>query len=63
MSFPSMRDTSPEAAAIQIEAFRRMSPMERVAMAFEASEWIMSIGRLRVRNEAERTPMADRLGQ
>ncbi|MBX9927399.1 MAG: hypothetical protein K2X99_00670 [Gemmatimonadaceae bacterium] len=57
-----MRDTSPEAEAIQIEAFRRMSPMERVAMAFEASEWIMSIARLRVRTDAAAPPVTVRRG-
>ena len=31
-------DTSPEAAAIQAEIFRRMTPAERVKMALEMSE-------------------------
>lgn len=42
-----MRDTSAEAAAVQIAAFRRLSPAERVAMAFEASEWLMRVTRAR----------------
>jgi hypothetical protein len=42
-----MRDTSAEAAAVQIAAFRRLSPAERVAMAFEASDWLLRIGRAR----------------
>lgn len=43
-----MRDTSPEAVAVQIAAFRRMSPAERVAAAFEASEFIMRVARARL---------------
>lgn len=43
-----MRDTSVEASAVQIAAFRRMSPAERVALAFEASEWIMTVARARL---------------
>jgi hypothetical protein len=31
-------DTSPEAAAIQAEIFRRMTPAERLKMALEMSE-------------------------
>ena len=31
-------DTSPEAAAIQAEIFRRMTPGERIKMALEMSE-------------------------
>ncbi len=42
-----MRDTSAEAASAQIAAFRRLTPAERVAMAFEASEWIMAVARAR----------------
>lgn len=42
-----MRDTSDDAQAVQIDAFRRMSPAERVALAFEASEWLMSVARAR----------------
>ncbi|MCC7002996.1 MAG: hypothetical protein IT357_12640 [Gemmatimonadaceae bacterium] len=42
-----MRDTSDDAQAVQIDAFRRMSPAERVASAFEASEWLMSVARVR----------------
>lgn len=42
-----MRDTSAEAAAVQIAAFRRLSPAERVAMAFEASEWLLMVARAR----------------
>lgn len=42
-----MRDTSAEATAVQIAAFRRMTPAERVAVAFEASEWLMAIARAR----------------
>ena len=42
-----MRDTSAEAAAVQIAAFRRLSPAERVGVAFEASEWIMTVARAR----------------
>jgi hypothetical protein len=33
-----MHDTTPEAAALQIAAFRQMPPAERVALAFEASD-------------------------
>lgn len=42
-----MRDTSPDAAPIQIAAFRHLSPAERVAMAFEASEWLLRVARAR----------------
>lgn len=42
-----MRDTSAEAVSVQIDAFRRLTPAERVAMAFEASEWIMAVARAR----------------
>lgn len=42
-----MHDTSAEAAAVQIAAFRRLSPSERVAMAFEASEWLLRVARAR----------------
>jgi len=42
-----MRDTSAEAAEVQIAAFRRLSPAERVAMAFEASEWLLRVARAR----------------
>ena len=46
-SFAGMRDTSTEAATAQIAAFRRLSPAERVALAFEASEWIKAVARAR----------------
>lgn len=46
-SFPRMCDTSAEAATVQIAAFRRLSPAERVALAFEASEWVMAVARAR----------------
>jgi hypothetical protein len=46
-SFPRMRDTSPEAAEVQIAAFRHLSPAARVAMAFEASDWLLRIARTR----------------
>ena len=42
-----MRDTNAEVVELQIEAFRRMSPEERVARAFEASDWLLAIGRAR----------------
>lgn len=34
-----VHDTSPEAARIQIEIYRRMSGAERLALAFEISEF------------------------
>jgi len=42
-----MRDTSSAAAAVQIAAFRRLSPEQRVALAFEASEWLLRVARAR----------------
>ena len=42
-----MRDTTAEAAAVQIAAFRRLSPAERVATAFEASDWLLRVARAR----------------
>ena len=51
-----MRDTSPDAANVQTAAFRRLSPAERVALAFEASEWLMTVARTRAAGEAATTP-------
>ncbi|MEX2181109.1 MAG: hypothetical protein WD771_03655 [Gemmatimonadaceae bacterium] len=42
-----MHDTSPEAAAVQIAAFRRLEPAERVALALAASDWMMAVARAR----------------
>jgi hypothetical protein len=42
-----MSDTRPEAAQVQLAAFRRLTPEARVALAFEASEWIMAVSRAR----------------
>lgn len=42
-----MRDTSTEAAENQIAIFRRLSPAERVSLAFEASDWLMVVARAR----------------
>lgn len=42
-----MRDTTEDAAEAQFAAFRRMSPAERVALAFEASDWLMAVARAR----------------
>ena len=36
-------DTSPEAAAIQAEIFRRMTPAERVKMALEMSDSMRNV--------------------
>ncbi len=38
-----MLDTTAEAASIQIAAFRRLSPEARVALAFDASDWMMRL--------------------
>lgn len=51
-----MRDTSPDAATVQIAAFRRMSPAERVALAFEASDWLMTVARTRTTGAAAEAP-------
>lgn len=40
-----MRDPSAEAAAIQIAAFRNVTPPERVAVDFEAGEGVMVVAR------------------
>ena len=50
-----MRDTSPDAANVQTAAFRRLNPAERVALAFEASEWLMTVARTRAAGEAAAT--------
>jgi hypothetical protein len=42
-----MRDTTAEAAGAQLAAFRRLSPAERVALALEASDWLMAVARAR----------------
>lgn len=55
-----MRDTSPDAAEIQIAAFRHLSPVERVAMAFEASEWLLRVARARL--TAPPTPATPTVG-
>lgn len=46
------RDTSPEAAQLQIELHRQFTPARRLAMAFEMSEFARSLSRagLRSRN-------------
>ena len=36
-------DTSPDAAAIQAEIFRRMTPAERIRLALEMSESIRNV--------------------
>jgi hypothetical protein len=36
-------DTSPEAEAIQLEVFRRMTPAQRIEMALEMSESIRNV--------------------
>lgn len=46
-SFRHMRDTSADAEQAQLEAFRRLSPSDRVAMALEASDWLMAVARSR----------------
>lgn len=42
-----MHDTTADAQQAQLEAFRRLSPAERVAMALEASDWLMAVARAR----------------
>ena len=51
-----MRDTSPDAATVQSAAFRRLSPAERVTLAFEASEWLMTVARTRTAGGEAPTP-------
>ena len=43
-------DTSPDAAHIQQEIFRRMSPAERLRMALEMSESIRNFARAGLRS-------------
>lgn len=64
-----MRDTTADAERVQRDVFRGMSPAARVALAFEASEWLLAIARLRVaapppreslqQRRAAATPRAD----
>lgn len=42
-----MRDTTADAAEAQLAAFRRLSPAARVALALEASDWLMAVARAR----------------
>jgi hypothetical protein len=48
-----MQDTTVEAAEAQLAAFRRLSPAERVALALEASDWLMSVARARAAREPD----------
>lgn len=43
------RDTSPEAARIQVDVLRRMSPERRLQLAFEMSEMVRDLARARIR--------------
>ena len=44
-------DTTPEAHAAQLAAFRRMSPADRLRRALELSELTRELGRCRIRRE------------
>jgi len=46
------RDTSPEAAALQLEAYRRMGPAGRLKLAFELSDFThaMALAGIRARH-------------
>ena len=44
-------DTSPEAAAIQVAAYRGMSGEQRVRLALEASEFLLDVARARVHSQ------------
>lgn len=46
-----MSDTSPEAQAIQDEIHRRMTPEERLKLAFEMSEMTRNLALSRLRKE------------
>lgn len=52
-----MRDTSPGAESIVLEARRRMSPVDRMRQALEWSESTrtLALGRLRARDPAKST--------
>jgi hypothetical protein len=43
-------DTTPEAAAIQVEIFRRKTPEERMRMAFEMSDSMRNLALLGLRS-------------
>jgi len=45
----SARDTSEEAARLQLEIHRRFTPAERLRMAFEMSEFARSLSRAGLR--------------
>ncbi len=67
-----IHDTTPEAAAAQIDAFCRLRPAERVALALDASEWLLDVARVTrsssdsvaqpVANHADARPMVESLG-
>ncbi|HEU0012263.1 MAG TPA: hypothetical protein VFQ45_01195 [Longimicrobium sp.] len=46
-----MSDTSPQAAAIQDDIYRRMSGAERLRLAFEMSTMVRDLAAARLRNE------------
>jgi len=50
------RDTPPEAEAIQLEVFRRMTGEQRLQMALEMSEALREISLSRIRSEHPEWP-------
>lgn len=59
--FLSMHDTSAEAIETQLAAFRRLSPAARVALALEASDWLMAVARARMSAEPRAPALANAL--
>ena len=53
-----MHDTTAEAAEAQLAAFRRLSPEARVALALEASDWLMAVARARPAGACDVPPSA-----
>jgi hypothetical protein len=43
-------DTAPQAAAVQLEAYRRMAPVERLRIAFEMSDSVRRLSAAGVRS-------------
>lgn len=51
MTSRSRRDTAPEVRALQVAAWRRMTPAARVQLAWEMSETARALLRARLREE------------
>ena len=55
-SFPSRRDTTTEAAAVQVEVLRKLSPSRRMEIALEMSEELADVAAAGERSRANGRP-------